>query len=406
MVEYKRTYVLREDNPVAAAIAAVEAPQAVFFDLGRKCPVAKHSTGTTLFRYDDIVELTRRTDILGFGAPGPSMGSPRPNIPIDLDGSEHRSFRMALNPLLSARAVARLEPEIRRLANGLIDAFAGRERVELYSELCAPLPAAVFSHLCGLPIGDFDFIYGLQEKVLRPRQFSSSDAEASELVARTAAQAMAYLDEKVTARRRLPPGEDLMSQLIQLQVDGRAVTQEQVLDMLWLFVLGALDTVTSSLATIFAWLADHPAERQRVVAQPRIIPAAIEELMRYQTPVAQGARYAMEDMEIGGVKIAAGEQIMCTWAAANLDPEVFPDPLRVDFDRGAKGHVAFATGFHHCIGAHLARLEMRCVLEEFHRRIPSYSLVEDDPPQWVFESARCPMHLPLKLTWAAPAAIS
>ena len=399
MPEYEMSYVRSDDDPVNAAVAAAEEPQPVFVRLAQECPVAKHAHGTTLFRFNDIVEFTRRRDILGVGAPGPSMGAPRPMIPLDIDGPDHAKYRKLLDPLLAPRAIAYLEPEIRRLTNELIDGFTGRGRVELYSEFCVPLPCTVFLNWFGLPVEDFEFINGLKENVIRPTRKVSSEGDAFQLVVDSGKEAIAYLSDKLAAREHEPRRDDFIGRLVEMEVDGVRLTRDQVLDVLWLFVIAGLDTVTSSLSNMFAWLAEHPAERRRIVDDPAIIPAAVEELMRYETPVTATERFATTDMEVGGVAIRAGEAVTMSWAAANLDPDVFPDPLTVDFDRKGNKHIAFASGFHRCLGSHLARLEMRCVLEEFHRRIPEYSLVDDDRPRWVYEggAARCPEYLPLAL---------
>ena len=124
-------------------------------------------------------------------------------------------------------------------------------------------------------------------------------------------------------------------------------------------MLAGLDTVTSSLSCMVDWLARHPAERDRLVADPSLLPVAIEELMRVHTPVVAGSRHAMADFEIDGVEVNAGDELRVVWAAANMDPDVFPEPTRVDFARANNRHIAFASGFHRCLGSHLARLELR-----------------------------------------------
>jgi cytochrome P450 len=322
-------------------------------------------------------------------------------IPLDLDGSEHAKYRRLLDPLLAPRAIAYLDPEVRRLTNDLIDVFEGHDRAEIYAQLCVPLPCTVFLKLVGLPIEDLPFINELKENVIRPQRKVTSDAEAFELVTESGKRAIAYLDQQLTAREQDRDGDDFISRLLRMEVEGVRLTRDQVLDVLWLFVIAGLDTVTSSLASMFAWLAEHPTERRRLVDDPTIIPGAVEELMRYQTPVTATDRWATQDIEVRGHNIRAGEHISVSWAAANLDPDVFPDPLTVDFDRKGNRHIAFASGYHRCLGSHLARLEMRCVLEEFHRRIPNYHLVDGDPPRWVYESSRCPAYLPLELDWVS-----
>ena len=147
------------------------------------------------------------------------------------------------------------------------------------------------------------------------------------------------------------------------------------------------------------WLARHPAERDRLVADPSLLPSAIEELMRVHTPVLAGSRHATADFEIGGVEVKAGDQLTVVWAAADMDPDVFPEPTPVDFERPNNRHIAFASGFHRCLGSHLARLELRVAMETLHRRIPDYRLDPNRPPGYQNAApVRCVDPLPLVFT--------
>jgi cytochrome P450 len=147
------------------------------------------------------------------------------------------------------------------------------------------------------------------------------------------------------------------------------------------------------------WLARHPDERDRLVADPSLLPGAIEEMMRVQTPVVAGSRHATAPFELGGVEVEAGDELRVVWAAANMDPDVFRDPATVDFGRPDNRHIAFASGFHRCLGSHLARMEIRVALGELHRRIPDYRLDPDRAPGYLNNAAvRCVSPLPLVFT--------
>jgi cytochrome P450 len=172
-----------------------------------------------------------------------------------------------------------------------------------------------------------------------------------------------------------------------------------VIDITFLLVLAGLDTVTASLSCMVDWLARHPAERDRLVAEPSLLPTAIEELMRVQTPVVAGSRHATTDFEVAGVEVKAGDELRVVWAAADMDPEAFPEPTKVDFGRANNRHIAFASGFHRCLGSHLARLELRVALDALHRRIPDYRPDPDRSPGYLNNAAvRCVDPLPLVFT--------
>ncbi len=194
------------------------------------------------------------------------------------------------------------------------------------------------------------------------------------------------------------PGDDLIGGFITAEVDGQTLTREDVIDITFLLVLAGLDTVAASLSCIVDWLARHPDQRQRLLDDPAVLPAAIEELMRFETPVVAGGRYATADFELAGEQIRAGDEITVCWAAANLDDDGFGHPLEVDFDRVAKRHIAFASGFHRCLGSHLARMELTVILTALHERIPDYALDPDREPGYNNTAIRTVDPLPLVFT--------
>ena len=260
----------------------------------------------------------------------------------------------------------------------MIDAFAADGEVDFFAAFCEPLPSQIFLSQLGLPLDDVPFLMWVKDGVIRPTDAEHQQAACPKLIE--------YLDAELDRREASSePQDDLIGGFLTAEVDGHHLTHEDVIDITILLVLAGLDTVTSSLSCMVDWLARHPEERDRLVADPSLLPAAIEELMRVHTPVVAGSRHATADFEIDGVEVKAGDELRVVWAAADMDPDVFPDPTRVDFERPSNRHIAFASGFHRCLGSHLARLELRVALETLHRRIPDYRL---DPDR----RARLPQH--------------
>jgi cytochrome P450 len=165
----------------------------------------------------------------------------------------------------------------------------------------------------------------------------------------------------------------LLSQIVHATIDGRQMSETELLGIAHLLLLGGLDTVTATLDCMVTYLANHPDRRQQLVDDPSRIPAIVEELLRWETPVMIVPRVVKQDMQLGGVQLFAGDSVILVLGAANLDDDEFGD-TSVDFDRDPNRHLAFGGGHHLCLGAHLARLELRVALEELHARIPNYRI--------------------------------
>ena len=246
--------------------------------------------------------------------------------------------------------------------------------MDLYAEILAILPATVFVRLMGIPESDIQYFMSFKNDLLRSDPEEAPEETGARLVAagkRCYEYFNRVLDDREAAAE---PGDDLIGWFMTAEVDGHRLTREDILDITYLLMIAGLDTVAASLSCFISWLARHPDERHKAVADPSMWPKVVEELLRFETPVPNTGRFASVDMEVNGFKIPAGTPLHMSWATANLDPEAFPDPLTVDFDRPTIPHVTFASGFHRCLGSHLARLELRTVLDEFHRLIPEYRI--------------------------------
>ena len=360
--------------------------------------VTKRDGTLQLTRFDDVVAVNKRRDVHSMDPDtvefvAMALGAGRPLIPLMLDGDQHTKYRKLLDPLFAPKQVARLESIVRNLAETLIDAFAGDGEVDLYASFCEPLPSQIFLSQLGLPLDDLPFLLWVKDGIIRPTDDEHRTTAGPKLVD--------YLEAELDRREVTGEGDadDLIAAFLAAEVDGHRLTREDVVDITFLLVLAGLDTVTSSLSCMVDWLARHPTERDRLVADPSLLPSAIEELMRVHTPVVAGGRHATADFEIGGVEVKAGDNIRVVWAAANMDPEAFPEPTRVDFERPNNRHIAFASGFHRCLGSHLARLELRVALETLHRRIPDYRPDPSRPPGYRNNApVRCVDPLPLVFT--------
>jgi cytochrome P450 len=252
----------------------------------------------------------------------------------------------------------------------------------------------------GLPQEDLPRLLELKDGVLR--NAGQTRAERNRLALEGGQCLRDYLGAQLD--RRLASGlrrGDLIDGFIHAEFEGRRLEREEIIDTMHLFCLAGLDTVTSAFSCLVGWLARHPDDRQVLVEDPSLVPRAVEELLRYETPVVAGTRYAVADVDVNGFLIRTGERINLIWGTANLDPAHTPDPLKVDFRRASNTHLTFASGFHRCIGSHLARLELRLGLEEFHRRIPEYWIDPDDQPTYVDIGIRSAIRLPLHFGPAA-----
>jgi cytochrome P450 len=350
----------------------------------------------SVLHLDDVLEVTKRRDVHSMSPElvelaGAFMGAGRPLIPLMLDGDDHTKYRKLLDPLFAPKVVAQLAERVRTLADELIDGFAADGRVELYHSFCEPLPSMVFLTLLGLPLSDLDFLIWFKNGIIRPTDEDHRVSANTKMIEYLYAE----LDRREASGE---PGDDLIGGFITAEVDGETLTREDVIDITFLLVLAGLDTVAASLSCIVDWLARHPDQRQRILDDPAVLPAAIEELMRFETPVVAGSRYATAAFEIGDEQVNAGDTITVSWAAANLDDAGFDDPLVVDFDRAAKRHIAFASGFHRCLGSHLARMELTVILGALHERIPDYALDPARAPGYNNVAIRTVDPLPIVFT--------
>jgi cytochrome P450 len=332
------------------------------------------------------------------------VGSPLPLVPIAFDPPQHTRYRRILQPFFSPRGVAAWLPEVRALATELIDGLARQDHCDLVEDLAVPLPAQVFLTLFGLPVQDRDRLNTWKEALLRTQPAQPGETRSEQAI-RMGAELYEYLIDHLAERRRdgtgTSAGAGLLGQLLADTSDER-LTDEEIIGLAFLFVLAGLETVTSALSTAFAILASQPALRRRIADDPAIIPAAVEELLRVDGPLLFVPRVTTQDVEVAGQLIPAGALVQVVVAVADRDPAEHPDPDVIDFGRQQR-NLAFGGGPHRCLGSHLARMEMRVALEEWHRQIPEYQLAPGAAPRVTWPAGVVGIgHLPLVYPARAP----
>ena len=293
-----------------------------------------------------------------------------------LDPPDHTRLRALVNKAFTRRAVNALEPHIRGLMNSLLDA-ADPSGFDLMEAVANPLPVIVIAEMLGVP----------PEDRARFRTWSNRRARLLEPTisprARTAgAEAGEALDEyfvPIIQARRAEPESDILSALAQAEEEGDVLTEREMLNMLRLLLVAGNETTTNLIGNGILALLRNPEELERLRTDPTLIPSAVEELLRFDSPVQTDFRGALEDCEVNGAPLRRGENVVLLIGSANRDPAVFEEPDRLDIGRSESSHISFGRGIHHCIGAPLARLEGRIVLEVLLERFSSMRLLEERP---------------------------
>lgn len=355
-------------------------PQPMFKMLRETMPVMPvEGVGVVLSGKTEIDEAFRDPETFSSNMSAVDLKNIRPLIPLQIDPPDHKKYRKVLDPIFAPRQMALLEEPVTRLVNDLIDGFGGRTEIDFAKEFSVPFPSQVFLTLLGLPLDELPRFLAMKDGIIRPDAVTGTaygSDEMHELQTATANSIYEYFDG-VLDEREIERRDDILSQFLDASVDGEKLSRTEILDICFLFLIAGLDTVTATLDCMFAFLAAHPEHRRQLVDDPAKIPAAIEELLRWETPVMGVARVAARDTTLGGCPIHQGDQVMVMLGSANTDEVEFADGDVVRFDRETNRHIAFGGGIHRCLGSHLARQELRIALREWHRRIPEYSVVAD-----------------------------
>jgi cytochrome P450 len=288
-------------------------------------------------------------------------------IPEEFDPPEHTAYRQIIVSAFSPHAIEAWTDRIREWCRELIDSFADDGEVEVYRQFARQYPTRIFMEMMGLPVERSDELLSWADDLL---------AEGLGGEARQIAGFNIYgMLLETFAARRAEPRDDLMTVLVQAEVDGRPLSDAELGEYGILLYMGGLDTVASILACMFRHFAENPEDRHAITADADLVPSAVEELLRAYAVINTG-RVATRDAEFHGCPVQKGDRVLLSTAAANRDPDIFDRPTTIDIRRSPNRHLTFGAGPHRCLGSHLARLELAIALEEWHRRIPDYRIVD------------------------------
>jgi hypothetical protein len=326
-----------------------------------------------LSRFDDV--RAAASDAARFSSEGTDTSQGLLPMIQALDPPRHDSLRQLVSRAFTPGRMAAMEPEIRRIARELLDGFALRGEADLLESFARQLPSRVIGSMLGVP----------PERREQFLEWTESLVEAQPgkpATERVRHPAMRIYQEfaRLLAERRARRQDDLMSALLDAEIEGRRLGEDELLGFCFVLIVAGNDTTTNLIANGAVLLADHPDQRKLLVEQPERIPGAVEEMLRFESPAQALPRIAREPVELHGTTIPAGALVRLLWGSANRDERAFEAADRFDVTRPTPRHLAFGQGLHFCLGANLARLEARVAFEELLRRIPDYTLRER--PGW------------------------
>ena len=354
-------------------------------------------------RYDDVTRVLRDPETFSSVVMGGSEAralsdegdiAPTSGSLIGLDPPEHGRHRGIVNRGFTPRRIAALEPRIRKIADELVGAFEGRSEVELMEAFANPLPVAVIAELLGLdPARRDDFKRWSTALIIGSTQPGAAGGARLDLFR----EFRSYMTEVTEARRR-DPRDDLISLLVHAEEEDGILDTEQVVSFASLLLAAGSETTTNLVGNAILALLAHPEELERARAHPELLPAVVEEALRYDSPVQLLMRLATREVEVAGQRIGPGSLVTVLLGSANRDPAQFPDPDRFVAERDTRGHLALGLGNHFCLGASLARLEGRIALETLLTRLPHFALAEARIERHGSFLVRGPRALPLRLS--------
>ncbi|HKD88585.1 MAG TPA: cytochrome P450 [Streptosporangiaceae bacterium] len=374
-------------------------PYSIQDDLRQRCPIAhtnRFGGGWLATRYDDVAAIAHDTEhfssrsiIMGNFRPprelAPIGGSP----PITSDPPFHHDARTLLLPAFTKTAVGKQEPATRELCHSLIDALDGRDVVDAATDYAQHIPVRVIADMLGLPAQD-----GPQFREFAKNTLEGINLPPQERVTRKSAL-FYYLLAQVHDHLE-NPRDDLTTFLINAELNGRKLDVSHVVGTMTLLLIAGIDTTSSAIGASLWHLAKYSGDRERLVAEPELLPMAMEEFLRVYAPVTM-ARLAKEDLHFRGVDMTADDWVLLSFPAANRDPAQFDRAGEVIIDREVNRHAAFGLGIHRCLGSHLARMELMVALDVWLQRIPSFTLADPGAVNWSTGQVRGPRALALRI---------
>ncbi|OXM15594.1 cytochrome P450 [Paenibacillus herberti] len=325
-------------------------------------------TGWRLFGYEEVKLAFTRHDLFSSQNPEPSEDPIESSI-LRTDPPKHRQLRMLVSKAFTPKIIEAMETSIRSLTEELFDRAEASGQMEVMSELASPLPISVIARMLGVPSEDFNRFKVWSEDLVgnNGERFQNCQQE------------MSVYFKTIADERRLHPQDDLITRLVQAQVDDEKLTELELIGFCILLLVAGNETTTNLIASSFLCLDSMPEVRAELLADRSLIPVALEEVFRYYSPVQLTYRTVKQDMELNGHQLRAGEPVFLHIGSANHDESVFEQPEVFNLHRNPNPHVGLGSGIHYCLGAQLARLEARVVLETLLERFPNFKIDHSAP---------------------------
>ena len=352
-------------------------PYPVYRELRDKAPVYYNEELDfwTLSRFADVLQALKKP-LLYSSAQGIAVGMTSEmtsvfEAVITMDPPRHTQMRLLVNHAFTPRRIAALEPRILEVATALIDDCIEKETCDLVGDFAAQLPTIVIAELLGVPTEDQKMFKEKSNALVNQQRRPGEVPDPAQMT--PVLELVMYLND-VYDQRRKQPRDDLMSALLAAEVDGQKLSQSELTGFALLLLIAGNETTTNLLGNGIQLMYDHPDQRARLVANPQALPDAIEEFLRYESPIPGLARTLTEDLDFRGHPFRKGQKVMLLYGSANRDERQFEAPDVFDTSRAPTQHLAFGFGAHFCLGASLARLEARIGFEQLLARRPEYTL--------------------------------
>jgi cytochrome P450 len=328
-----------------------------------------------IFDYDGVKQAM--TDHEAFSSNPSKASSPAPRWLVFFDPPRHTKLRSLIMRAFTPRMVANLEPRIQEISHELIDRALENGETDIVGEFAEPLPMMVIAGMLGIPSGEWRRFRRWSDVIVTSSSLAIPGGAQWAATAADMALVTAEMKDSLKewiGERRAAPKDDLLTALIQAEVDGERLSEEDLFGFLQLLLIAGTETTANLLANAILCFIEHPAQLARLRQTPELLPLGIEEVLRYRSPLQWMLRFTARDVEIGGYSLPAGKRVLTMIGSANRDPKHFAHPGSVDIARNPNPHLAFGHGIHFCIGAPLSRLESRVALSVFLGRIASFEL--------------------------------
>ncbi len=329
--------------------------------------ITKHADIIVIGKQPELFLNAPRLAVFTHDLPPPAEGQSRHLL--NMDPPDHALYRKVTSGWFTPRAIQRMSDKVARVTSQVLDAAAATDRGDFVADVTAKITIAVIAEMLGVPQKDWDLLFRWTNEIIAPQDPDfRKDSTPHETMERSRMELFSYFND-LSNERRAKPADDIVSIVANGKVNGHELPPVELLSYYFLLVVAGNETTRNAMTGGMLALLEHPAEWAKLRRDPTLVDRAVEEIVRWTTPVIQFARTATRDVELRGKRIRKGQSVCLFYASGNRDEEVFPDPFAFRVDRNPNPHIGFGMGEHVCLGAHLARLELRHAFAQLRERL-------------------------------------